>query len=119
MVVSVKTNGIKYDGCTHVPDFTFGSDCCNKHDYLYQTQSGTRAEADKLLRQCISSKGYPVIAWVYWLGVRLFGRPYWDKHAVDILLNSSIIPPTPTTYLDVNFVDTENTYHITKNKDTQ
>jgi len=69
--------GFKYDGCTAVPDFDFGSDCCGEHDYHYQANDCSRAEADKRLRECIQKKGYVVLPWVYWLGVRIFGRNYW------------------------------------------
>lgn len=73
------SKGFKYDGCTAVPDFNFGSDCCGEHDYHYQANDITRAEADKKLRECIRKKGYFVLPWVYWLGVRLFGGAYWRK----------------------------------------
>jgi len=71
--------GFKYDGCTAVPDFDFGYDCCGEHDYHYQALDVTRAEADKRLRQCIQKKGYIILPWVYWLGVRIFGKEYWRK----------------------------------------
>jgi hypothetical protein len=60
------------DGCTMAPDLTF-SHCCYEHDIYYVTGAISRAEADRCLRKCISARGYPVLAWVYWLGVRLFG----------------------------------------------
>lgn len=69
--------GVKYDGCTGVPDFDFGSDCCAEHDAHYQLGDITRAEADKKLRECIIKKGYPGIAWAYWLGVRLIGWRFY------------------------------------------
>lgn len=72
--------GYKYDGCTAVPDFDFGADCCGEHDYYYQSHEITRAEADKKLRQCIQKKGYIVLPWIYWLGVRIFGKRHWDKN---------------------------------------
>lgn len=71
--------GFKYDGCTAVPDFNFGADCCGEHDFHYQANDVTRAEADKRLRQCIQKKGYLVLPWVYWFGVRVFGRSFWKK----------------------------------------
>ncbi len=71
--------GFTYDGCTAVPDFNFGTDCCGEHDYHYQDGEVSRAEADKRLRQCIQKKGYVVLPWVYWLGVRLFGRNYYKN----------------------------------------
>lgn len=71
--------GFSYDGCTAVPDFDFGSDCCGEHDYHYQDKNITRAEADKRLRECIQKKGYIVLPWVYWLGVRVFGGLFWKE----------------------------------------
>jgi hypothetical protein len=72
--------GVSTDGCTAVPDFDFGADCCAQHDYHYHAQDISRKEADKKLRQCIQAKGYIVLPWLYWLGVRVFGRGAWDKH---------------------------------------
>ena len=75
--------GFKYDGCTAVPDFDFGADCCGEHDYHYQAADISRAEADKKLRQCIQKKGYIVLPWIYWLGVRIFGKSYYDRNKND------------------------------------
>lgn len=72
--------GFTYDGCTSSPDFNFGYDCCGEHDYYYQSGEISRAEADKRLRKCMQKKGYIVLPWVYWAGVRLFGRGIWAKH---------------------------------------
>lgn len=71
--------GYKYDGCTAVPDFDFGADCCGEHDTYYQSKEITRAEADKRLRQCIQKKGYILLPWIYWAGVRLLGWTHWNK----------------------------------------
>jgi hypothetical protein len=71
--------GYKYDGCTAVPDFDFGADCCGEHDTYYQDLTITRAEADKKLRECIQKKGYILLPWVYWLGVRLFAGGVWEQ----------------------------------------
>ena len=71
--------GFHYDGCTAVPDFDFGADCCGEHDFHYQDNDISRAEADKRLRQCIQKKGYIVLPWIYWLGVRIFGRKYYNR----------------------------------------
>jgi hypothetical protein len=60
------------DGCTFAPDMVF-YDCCVEHDIDYSTGTVNRAEADRKLRVCIRAKGYPILCWVYWLGVRLFG----------------------------------------------
>lgn len=87
--------GFKYDGCTSSPDFTFGTDCCGEHDYWYQDLSLTRAEADKKLRKCIQRKGYIVLPWIYWLGVRIFGRTYYRKRQHDSLVSPSQSPTIP------------------------
>jgi hypothetical protein len=71
--------GFSYDGCSAVPDFNFGADCCGEHDFHYQDKNISRAEADKRLRECIQKKGYIVLPWVYWAGVRLFGGMFWNK----------------------------------------
>jgi hypothetical protein len=75
----LKDEGIA-DGCSCVPDFDFG-DCCDMHDYLYWRGGkwGARAKADELLRQCIVKRGHPVLAWIYWVGVRLFGASHFSK----------------------------------------
>jgi hypothetical protein len=72
--------GVRYDGCTGVPDFNFGADCCDEHDFHYQLLDMPRAEADRRLRECIRKKGYFFLPWIYWIGVRLFGaRDYRKK----------------------------------------
>ncbi len=92
--------GVKYDGCTAVPDFDFGYDCCGEHDFHYQQQDVSRAEADRRLRNCILKKGVPgkilgipynsnwFLATTYFLGVRFFGHFFWKK------VNAQT-PPTP------------------------
>lgn len=60
------------DGCTMAPDLVF-KPCCEDHDLYYALGGVSRKEADKRLRLCIKSKGYPVLAWTYWIAVRLFG----------------------------------------------
>jgi hypothetical protein len=70
----------KTDGCTLAPDFDFQV-CCIEHDLHYAENHGriTRLEADNRLRECISDNGRPVIALVYWLAVRVFGRASWKE----------------------------------------
>lgn len=70
-------NAFKSDGCTAVPDLNFGADCCRAHDVCYATGCMSRAEADRNLRRCIAAKGYIILPWIYWLGVRIFGRKYY------------------------------------------
>lgn len=72
--------GVKYDGCTGVPDFDFGADCCGEHDYHYQVGDISRFEADRKLRECLRAKGYFVLPWIYWLGVRIFASGVWDRY---------------------------------------
>ena len=72
--------GVKYDGCTGVPDFDFGYDCCGEHDAHYQLGDITRWEADKRLRQCIQKKGYTFLAWTYWFGVRVLAGGVWKRY---------------------------------------
>jgi hypothetical protein len=72
--------GVKYDGCTAVPDFDFGADCCGEHDTHYQLGDISRAEADRRLRECIKKKGYTGLAWAYWLGVRVFAGGVWKRY---------------------------------------
>jgi hypothetical protein len=66
------------DGCTMSPDFDF-RDCCVRHDLDYWRGDVTRAEADRRLRQCIKEKGYVVLPWIYWAGVRLFGAGRFNR----------------------------------------
>jgi hypothetical protein len=73
------SKGVKYDGCTGVPDFDFGADCCGEHDYHYQLTDVSRLEADTRLRECLRAKGYFLLPWIYWLGVRVFGGRFYRK----------------------------------------
>ncbi len=75
--------GVKYDGCTAVPDFDFGADCCAEHDAHYQLGDISRREADAKLRTCLRAKGYFVLPWVYWLGVRVFGGKFYKGKTND------------------------------------
>jgi len=80
------------NGCTLSPDLWIRS-CCDEHDLRYATGS-SRALADLELRQCIYMKTYSRLvkkswahidahayakdlAWTYYLGVRVFGLPFW------------------------------------------
>lgn len=78
---------ISSDGCTDVPDFY--CHCCIIHDlgYRYEIdpwgQPVTKAEVDRSLRLCMQKSSplgkFSPISWIYWLGVRLFGRKAWYK----------------------------------------
>lgn len=54
-------------------------DCCVKHDIIYRTggTSETRTDADRKLRRCVAKGGYPVLAWVMWIAVRIGGARYF------------------------------------------
>jgi hypothetical protein len=69
------------DGCSFVPNFNC-RDCCEQHDQDYakyhRTSEKKRAEIDRRLRRCMQIRGRPILAWVYWAGVRAFGWiPFW------------------------------------------
>ena len=62
------------DGCTWVPNFNF-RDVCDQHDLDYAA-GGTEEErrlADEALRQGIAQRGHPILAQLYYGGVRLMG----------------------------------------------
>lgn len=88
--------GVKYDGCTAVPDFDFGADCCGEHDFNYQLGDITRAEADKRLFQCIHKKGYIGLAIIFYLGVRVFAGNVWKHYRIkDEAYFDPDVPPAP------------------------
>ncbi|HII3824517.1 hypothetical protein [Pasteurella multocida] len=54
--------------------------CCHQHDRDYGIKGKvSRAEADRRLRHCLISQGYPIKAWVFWVLVRMFGWIYYKK----------------------------------------
>ena len=63
-------------GCSGAPDFNFHG-CCVTHDLAYWRGGSCRErlEADRVLRSCISDAGHPVLARIYFLGVRVGGAP--------------------------------------------
>lgn len=75
------------DVCTAVADLY--ADCCFEHDHAYRTGTDiwrrpiTRAAADAAYWQCMTAHSYlgrgDPVAWVRWLGVRLFGRRAWRR----------------------------------------
>jgi hypothetical protein len=76
------------DGCSGVADWLKWT--CWEHDYHYRRHRMifgrplTRAEADKIFRVRIQQgSGFGVlspIAWLRWLGVRLFGGNAWRQN---------------------------------------
>lgn len=68
------------DGCSYVPDHNGAvHSCCDRHDYAYRDQKLSRWLADKNMFNCIRKTGHPIIASIYWLGVRLGGWYTWRK----------------------------------------
>ena len=69
---------LRGDGCNDAPDLNFRL-CCERHDRAYAVggRPSRRKHADAVLRYCISSHGHPILAWVYWIAVRLFGGKHW------------------------------------------
>lgn len=57
--------------------------CCIAHDYAYADGGNlkNKIEADLKLFSCVSKKGHPVIGFIMFLGVSLFGagRFRWIK----------------------------------------
>jgi len=72
-------NGKKRDfGCSLFPEGNW-HECCVAHDYAY-CEGGTRQDrkkADIQLMRCVALKGHPHIAYLMFLGVRLFGGPFF------------------------------------------
>lgn len=74
------------DGCTAVkPIYKFLTkekqlpfkNCCVEHDkaYWYGGDVKLRHEADKKMRECISSQGFPVLGWIMWAFVHFLSGP--------------------------------------------
>lgn len=66
------------DECTGVPEFNIAH-CCAQHDIAYES-GGTwqdRLTDDRVFRNCIWQNGEPVLAIIYFLGVRAFGWIFW------------------------------------------
>ena len=69
----------KSDGCTDAPDMNFKK-CCVIHDYDYTVGGNEldRIKADKKLLLCIKNNGHPILAIIYYLVVRLFGKKHFN-----------------------------------------
>ena len=79
------------DGCTMSPDFGF-SRCCERHDMMIRYNQGiSDKEADRYLRECITSHGHPYLAWVYWLAVRYFNSVGGWMNGIALLTFLSLI----------------------------
>lgn len=62
------------DGCSGVPDFDFRG-CCVSHDICYAAGGSAedRLRCDFELHDCIADAGHPILAMIYFGGVRAFG----------------------------------------------
>ena len=60
--------------CSFVPNFNFEK-CCHAHDEFYSNGGDEyyRKYVDICFKMCIKEKGHPIIAQIYYFGVRLFG----------------------------------------------
>ena len=69
------------DYCTMVPDFDIG-DICKLHDedYARGGDEADRKKADRLFRDRIRDRGRPIIAELYYHGVRIFGKKFFNYH---------------------------------------
>jgi hypothetical protein len=54
----------------------FLRDCCVEHDKLYWMGEGSRLEADLGIYRCIRDLGYPGLATIFFLGIRIGGSEY-------------------------------------------
>ena len=67
------------DQCSFVPDLDVGF-CCGAHDDAY-ADGGTerdRRQADRTFFYCILNEGRPLVASIYYFGVRLFGWLFFN-----------------------------------------
>ena len=67
------------DQCSFAPDLDIGF-CCGAHDEAYAT-GGTerdRRRADRNFFRCIYNEGRPLVARIYFWGVRLFGWAFFN-----------------------------------------
>jgi hypothetical protein len=69
--------GFETDECTLVPEFDIG-DWCILHDFLRRYGVVPVGTADRIFREGIRDSGRPVLAWVYWWGVKIM-RPWFSK----------------------------------------
>lgn len=66
------------DGCSVAPDLDVGA-CCEAHDLRYWRGGSCdeRRSADAELAACIRARGHPLLAKLYFVGVRIGGAPLW------------------------------------------
>ncbi len=55
--------------------------CCDEHDVAYYEGGGPadRRRADQRMRECVADAGFPLLAWVMWAAVRVFGAGHWGR----------------------------------------
>lgn len=70
--------------CTFAPDLDIG-ECCRLHDIAYQVGGSEwdRYSADIQFRLCILREGRPVVAEIYYWGVRTFGWLFFNYYRSD------------------------------------
>lgn len=65
--------------CTGIPRMKMAVEsCCAAHDRAYAERTGTRAEADRALYDCLKSTR-PIFAWFVYVTVRVFGWLFWRR----------------------------------------
>jgi hypothetical protein len=86
------------NGCTIVPDISPAvKACCDAHDACYCAggDADDRLACDRAFRDCIRAAGHPVIADIYYLGVRTFGR-FFFNYAANVSDTVPVLPvPDP------------------------
>jgi len=56
-------------GCTMSPDFNFKL-CCLRHDVMINYNQGiSDKQAHRILRECMTDRDHPYLAWLYWFYV--------------------------------------------------
>ena len=61
------------DYCSFSPEGNW-ADACKQHDIDYAVIREMRKKADMDLKNSITKKGFPTIAKIYFIAVRIFGR---------------------------------------------
>lgn len=72
------------DGCTVWFNTGAFKNCCVQHDLDYYNRQGwqARLQADNRLFMCVANSGfgYKLTAPIMWVGVRIFGSPWFPIH---------------------------------------
>jgi len=66
-------------GCTLWPEGSWHH-CCVAHDYAYADGIYSKWDADVELMKCVYHTGHPIVAFLMFLGVTLFGWSAWLRH---------------------------------------